>query len=235
MEGDIVLGISILLLKTSFQSTPSAWRETNYVINLPWCHLLFQSTPSAWRETFTTVATVISGNISIHSLRMEGDAVSLEPYRRTAEISIHSLRMEGDFEIVQIISNYIVFQSTPSAWRETQCGFSGNNHCKISIHSLRMEGDSLGNLTPIGDVISIHSLRMEGDLSYCAMCTVSTYFNPLPPHGGRLASIMTSDVNPNFNPLPPHGGRPISSATYFPAWNIFQSTPSAWRETSGLS
>ena len=35
--------------------------------------------------------------------------------------------------------------------------------------------------------ISIHSLRMEGDLFY-NMYHVTTwaYFNPLPPHGGRL-------------------------------------------------
>ena len=35
----------------TFQSTPSAWRET---VNSPWrlaSHESFQSTPSAWRET----------------------------------------------------------------------------------------------------------------------------------------------------------------------------------------
>ena len=38
------------------------------------------------------------------------------------------------------------------------------------------------------------------------------------------------DVPANFNPLPPHGGRPRKTARSVVA-EIFQSTPSAWRET----
>ena len=81
------------------------------------------------------------------------------------------------------------------------------------------------------------------------------HFNPLPPHGGRLDHIrkrkklelisihslrMEGDSVKlfrqrnlwNFNPLPPHGGRhvPLKKA---PVGCAFQSTPSAWRETSG--
>ena len=55
--------------------------------------------------------------ISIHSLRMEGD----EPFanrNQQIDISIHSLRMEGDF-MLRFFSSFSVFQSTPSAWRET--------------------------------------------------------------------------------------------------------------------
>ena len=55
----------------------------------------FQSTPSAWRETLGEEAYDKLHEISIHSLRMEGDygaAVDPVPYG----ISIHSLRMEGD-------------------------------------------------------------------------------------------------------------------------------------------
>ena len=57
--------------------------------------------------------------ISIHSLRMEGDRSKSSLILKSRTISIHSLRMEGDqseilFKIVQEI-----FQSTPSAWRET--------------------------------------------------------------------------------------------------------------------
>ena len=57
-------------------------------------------------------------NISIHSLRMEGDPVSSGKTIRQS-ISIHSLRMEGDE--MSTVSEYVgeVFQSTPSAWRET--------------------------------------------------------------------------------------------------------------------
>ena len=56
-------------------------------------------------------------DISIHSLRMEGD-FRLVSKSFGSIISIHSLRMEGDFRIL--------------------C-FSGQS--EISIHSLRMEGD----------------------------------------------------------------------------------------------
>ena len=36
----------------------------------------FQSTPSAWRETDELVDDIIPIGISIHSLRMEGDVLS---------------------------------------------------------------------------------------------------------------------------------------------------------------
>ena len=80
------------------------------------------------------------------------------------DISIHSLRMEGDSSRSESDRSDFTFQSTPSAWRETDDAFlketfyndfnplpphggrrysrkyaRGNAH--ISIHSLRMEGD----------------------------------------------------------------------------------------------
>ena len=58
----------------------------------------FQSTPSAWRETAFTALVSSYRGISIHSLRMEGDAAD-RPKRSAVK----------------------VFQSTPSAWRETYC------------------------------------------------------------------------------------------------------------------
>ena len=102
-------------------------------------------------------------DISIHSLRMEGDICPdpsqlqhdhfnpLPPHGgrlTTADaaaalrfISIHSRRMEGDL-------------------------FSGKSEREIdiSIHSLRMEGDLRQHSHLIHLLsISIHSLRMEGD------------------------------------------------------------------------
>ena len=103
-------------------------------------------------------------NISIHSLRMEGDPIT--GYDGiVSNISIHSLRMEGDKSIHSSMPAKCIFQSTPSAWRETAFAFSnevltkyfnplpphGGRHAReiyidtpkdISIHSLRMEGDS---------------------------------------------------------------------------------------------
>ena len=79
--------------------------------------------------------------ISIHSLRMEGDVLSqswfaslpnfnpLPPHGGRPDvaftslllplISIHSLRMEGDPGTPCKVVSSFAFQSTPSAWRET--------------------------------------------------------------------------------------------------------------------
>ena len=110
------------------------------------------------------------------------------------------------------------FQSTPSAWRETsddgqRCLFrqyfnplpphGGRledmlptaRKIDISIHSLRMEGDRPAMPScRQSDNISIHSLRMEGD--YCPNCgaKIEEYFNPLPPHGGRLPLFCNSSI-----------------------------------------
>ena len=73
--------------------------------------------------------------------------------------------MEGDE--MSTVSEYVgeVFQSTPSAWRETIMYFVSKMEKLISIHSLRMEGDYKIVLNgTYGISISIHSLRMEGDL-----------------------------------------------------------------------
>ena len=102
---------------SEFQSTPSAWRETECMRNagninfhfnpLPphggrlhcflWSPSIirFQSTPSAWRETTGNDDSVKFLNISIHSLRMEGDD-ACQFWKWAHSISIHSLRMEGD-------------------------------------------------------------------------------------------------------------------------------------------
>ena len=80
---------------TTFQSTPSAWRETFQPLN-PGCRATaFQSTPSAWRETLSPAPIIRQFVISIHSLRMEGDGAR-EVNDVMTSISIHSLRMEGD-------------------------------------------------------------------------------------------------------------------------------------------
>ena len=123
--------------------------------------------------------------ISIHSLRMEGDRITLKVDCQES-ISIHSLRMEGD-NTPYIFSKasfafqstpsawretyafaikphaYDVFQSTPSAWRETPVEhyFSIRNSFQSTPSAWRETrafDDSI-----IAQYISIHSLRMEGD------------------------------------------------------------------------
>ena len=82
---------------SAFQSTPSAWRETEYNWNSAVKAFQFQSTPSAWRETADSLAALVrTVDISIHSLRMEGDLIPDSHLCILCLISIHSLRMEGD-------------------------------------------------------------------------------------------------------------------------------------------
>ena len=83
-------------------------------------------------------------SISIHSLRMEGDVKNHTCNFSIIAISIHSLRMEGDY--MRLGDSFIdsAFQSTPSAWRETLLVEFREQWRRISIHSLRMEGDRLG-------------------------------------------------------------------------------------------
>ena len=147
-----------------------------------------------------------------------------------------------------------IFQSTPSAWRET-----------LDNSLLWLRRFYFNPLPPHGgrlrlrhekehwNRISIHSLRMEGDLYNFTSPDVPGNFNPLPPHGGRRswnfriplrfsfqstpsawreteAITIKTDAENDFNPLPPHGGRPYwYTSTAF--CSLFQSTPSAWRET----
>ena len=59
-------------------------------------------------------------HISIHSLRMEGDVPVAAAGGFGWLISIHSLRMEGDMSRLNRRLSLFSFQSTPSAWRETE-------------------------------------------------------------------------------------------------------------------
>ena len=79
----------------------------------------FQSTPSAWRETFSHIAGHNCMNISIHSLRMEGDGLWHKHFgipEHFNPLPPHGGRQETFWQMVQAKE----FQSTPSAWRETR-------------------------------------------------------------------------------------------------------------------
>ena len=168
----------------------------------------FQSTPSVWRVTLIFVGITSRKNISIHTLRVEGDVEFLDVFnvhfafqstpsvwRVTAVaeilntiscISIHTLRVEGDDTSIDNSTSDLKFQSTPSVWRVTSCLQRHWFYRRISIHTLRVEGD-VGIPSPVA----------------------------LPN---------------NFNPHPPCGGWPEIAMTLL-FIKIFQSTPSVWRVT----
>ena len=167
--------------------------------------------------------------ISIHSLRVEGDADSTDIHK-DFNISIHSLRVEGDPGLSVLRGHNQRFQSTPSVWRETavssthgagrhnfnplppcggrplritQRGGSGF----ISIHSLRVEGDRRILTMQAEGAISIHSLRVEGDLrrppDFAPPCIS---IHSLRVEGDDLCHGI-GGILIDFNPLPPCGGR----------------------------
>ena len=130
---------------------------------------------------------------------------------RRLSISIHSLRMEGDDAESQVFSRIFSFQSTPSAWRETR------------FRQIQLPPQCHFNPLPP------HGGRREKTWQHTEQ---RNYFNPLPPHGGRLYQVLVLFCRQfHFNPLPPHGGR-RASLMIIDDLIKFQSTPSAWRETS---
>ena len=129
---------------------------------------------------------------------MEGDPLLVLPYFGHLYISIHSLRMEGDSALYFLSPSILLFQSTPSAWRETSslCSLSKNVTSFQSTPSAWRE-TVIFNIFFTFRKISIHSLRMEGDELLPFRLTGTSYFNPLPPHGGRLeprSNIVLFDV-----------------------------------------
>ena len=137
----------------------------------------------------------------------------------------------------QHIKIFPVFQSTPSAWRETSDGlyFLYTNVSFQSTPSAWRETLPVIRIRKIRSDISIHSLRMEGDGIRCLLILLGKYFNPLPPHGGRLIlRVLTRTRNRiSIHSLRMEGD--LNST--FPVFHVvkFQSTPSAWRETAGTA
>ena len=82
----------------------------------------------------------------------------------TIDISIHSLRMEGDVGHPQIFIQTLDFNPLPPHGGRLYPTAFPEIAADISIHSLRMEGDPLDKIPVLTHPrISIHSLRMEGD------------------------------------------------------------------------
>ena len=147
---------------SSFQSTPSAWRETTRQ-RIGTTNIAFQSTPSAWRETDLKTGDICGYNEFQSTPSAWRETETLVHISVWRYISIHSLRMEGDSSSMTSAACSGVFQSTPSAWRET----------------------SVTSCTGLG-LTHFNPLPPHGGRPDMAVCHPSLiYFNPLPPHGGR--------------------------------------------------
>ena len=139
MEGDPDTTTEVQTTEYFNPLPPHGGRQTNHyseTLTSP-----FQSTPSAWRET-------------------SSDWMS----RRRPDISIHSLRMEGDVVSVAVSGKPLYFNPLPPHGGRRQVLAAVCLFQDISIHSLRMEGDIVMRVGfGYSAFISIHSLRMEGD------------------------------------------------------------------------
>ena len=198
-------------LDFTFQSTPSAWRET-FAGFFKMADSAFQSTPSAWRET-----------VSIFNFNNSG--------RHFNPLPPHGGRR----------SNYcpwitgLVFQSTPSAWRETDLdrieGICTQYFNPLPPHGgRRCPGRKKGGKSQYFNPLPPHGGRHNIRIIFAMLRN----FNPLPPHGGRpeqktmylcdaafqstpsawRETICLQNIHClwlHFNPLPPHGGRRVTS------------------------
>ena len=147
----------------------------------------------------------ISDKISIHTLRVEGDA----DYSRSFSAAQQFQSTPSEWRVTALYQHprqFPAFQSTPSEWRVTLSFSVLSASLCISIHTLRVEGDhlpyalifqrliSIHTLRVEGDnlkvqknkkmSISIHTLRVEGDVGLDYFSKRRKYFNPHPPSGG---------------------------------------------------
>ncbi len=194
----------------AFQSTPSAWRETCRLVQLPRSVQNFNPLPP-------------HGGRRIHA----------EPSATVVVISIHSLRMEGD-DVDKIDDNVAVGNfnplpphgGRPASLDAYQCPCDyfnplpphGGRHSYFFIFLPRI-------------LISIHSLRMEGDASTAETAKAIQHFNPLPPHGGRHDQSRHIVYRHKFQSTPSAWRETVLIGISFFPNTEFQSTPSAWRET----
>ena len=132
------------VLLVLFQSTPSAWRETFRGSILCLCFWKFQSTPSAWRET-SCWYLLPWRRMQFQSTPSAWRETSPRPSMLILGINFNPLPPHGGrlCPACDDLYNIFIFQSTPSAWRETTTRFHKCHRIIISIHSLRMEGDSV--------------------------------------------------------------------------------------------
>ena len=140
MEGD---GLWIVVDRIGYISIHSLRMEGDFTMREPKnADTRFQSTPSAWRETLRCLVSAPQISDFNPLPPHGGRPISVDIYSMCPYISIHSLRMEGDAAGTVFVRWTDTFQSTPSAWRETASLRSRRFAFEISIHSLRMEGDA---------------------------------------------------------------------------------------------
>ena len=146
----------------------------------------FLSTPSARRATRTSVKRLKPSKNFYPRPPRGGRPLRFSCSIRSFSISIHALREEGDAISIQTQSAHNAFLSTPSARRATRWFSEGDGCESISIHALREEGDR-SVVEVIFDLIRFLSTpsarRATGGAQ--AQRAGPRDFYPRPPRGGR--------------------------------------------------
>ena len=79
-----------------FLSTPSGWRATLPSASGFLSFVYFYPRPPGGGRLHADLSQLVKQNISIHALRVEGDAAETADSVQKIDISIHALRVEGD-------------------------------------------------------------------------------------------------------------------------------------------
>ena len=199
-----------ILYSMQFLSTPSVRRATQARRGAPlWTRNFYPRPPRGGRPS-VTIETVRYKMISIHVLREEGDCQLLNAFAVVVVfLSTPSVRRATDCA-APLRSNLSIFLSTPSARRATRHHASVGVPLHISIHALREEGDADIRMVRFHSPISIHALREEGDALTIHLYTVFATFLSTP--SARRATLQFSSrwfSSMYFYPRPPRGGRPL--------------------------
>ena len=129
--------------------------------------------------------------ISIHSLHTEGDSGTL--HSATYREDFNPLPPHGGRPVMLASFGFLKpnFNPLPPHGGRRFCPGNGTGTVCISIHSLHTEGDQKYHILPSKNQLfqSTPSTRRETKL-ICRTHQRSSYFNPLPPHGGRLCGLF---------------------------------------------
>ena len=125
----------------TFQSTPSVWKATAFVMFFRFFCISFQSTPSVWKATCQinySVTICINFNPRLPCGRRH---YRDKRCKQIVKISIHAFRVEGDCCADNLRSIHIYFNPRLPCGRR----HIGKSHLStsnsISIHAFRVEGD----------------------------------------------------------------------------------------------
>ncbi len=190
-----------------FQPTPPAQGATRMPPGMQRPAKIFQPTPPAQGATGIGKDANAVGCISTHAPRTGGDHRARPPPFGPPEISTHAPRTGGDPDgLLEDVKNHL-FQPTPPAQGATCDHFGSSAHrLLISTHAPRTGGDlhdKTGREYP--KAISTHAPRTGGDSFFLAETSTGQYFNPRPPHRGRLIFFkygICTDVISTHAPSP---------------------------------